>query len=143
MKKINQILQQWPPGTVITSNWLKKKGVYKQLADSYTESGWLERIGRGAYKRKGDDISWAGGLYALQKLLDLPVHVGCKTALELQGLGHYIKMSGRDQVILWKTPDVRLPSWFQEYNWEVQLAIRSATLFEEDVNAFSTSTMIK
>lgn len=141
MKKINQILQKWPPGTVITSGWLKEQGVYKQLADSYTDSGWLERIGRGAYKRKGDDIIWAGGVYALQKLLNLPVHVGGKTALELQGMGHYIRMSEREQVILWKTPDVRLPSWFQDYNWEAQLAVRSATLFEEDVDAFTTSNM--
>ncbi|MCW9705737.1 AbiEi antitoxin N-terminal domain-containing protein [Fodinibius salsisoli] len=50
------------------------KGVYKQLADVYETSGWLERIGRGAYKRKGNDLLWEGGLYALQKLQGLPIH---------------------------------------------------------------------
>lgn len=137
MKKINQILQEWPPGTVITSSWLKEKGVYKQLADIYQSSGWIERIGRGAYKRKGDKVTWEGGLYALQQLENLSVHVGGKTALELQGYGHYIKMTSRDQVILWKTPEVRLPSWFKNYNWKVQLEVRSATLFSGEVDALS------
>ncbi|HYX07557.1 MAG TPA: AbiEi antitoxin N-terminal domain-containing protein, partial [Bacteroidales bacterium] len=87
MKKINQILQKWPQGTVITTSWLKSQGVSRQSVDNYKKSGWLERIGQGAYKRKGDEISWPGALYALQKLEKLPIHVGGKTALELQGYG--------------------------------------------------------
>ena len=139
MKKINRILQEWPSGTVITSDWLKKKGVYKQLADGYKNSGWIERVGTGAYKRTGDELSWEGGLYALQKLQDLSIHVGGRTALELQGYGHYLKMRGQ-QVILWKTPEVRVPSWFQKYEWNADLAIRSATLFSKEVNALSTKS---
>ena len=138
MKKINQILQKWPQGTVITTGWLNKQGVSRQSVDNYKNSGWLERLGQGAYKRKGGDVSWAGALYALQRLENLSVHVGGKTALELQGYGHYIKMADRDQVILWKTPEVRLPSWFTSNDkWKSQLEIRSATLFSTEVNELS------
>lgn len=138
MKKINQILQKWPQGTVITTSWLKSQGVSRQSVDNYKNSGWLERIGQGAYKRKGYEISWSGALYTLQELEKLPVHVGGKTALELQGYGHYIKMAARDKVILWKTPEVRLPSWFKSYDkWKSQLDIRSVTLFSNEVNALS------
>lgn len=140
MKKINQILQEWPSGTVITSDWLKKKGVYKQLADVYETSGWLERIGRGAYKRKGDDLSWEGGVYALQKLQSLPIHAGGRTALDLQGLGHYVKMNS-NKVVLWKTPEVRLPTWFQEYDWKAGLEVRSATLFSKEDEGLSVKTL--
>jgi hypothetical protein len=42
-------------------------------------------------------------------------------------------MGNTRQVILWKTPDVRLPSWFVNYDWSAQLEIRSATLFGDDV----------
>ncbi len=138
MNKINQILQEWPAGTVITSNWLNEKGVYKQLADSYENSGWLMRIGRGAYKRKGEEISWESGLYTLLKLQSLSIHAGGKTALESQGFGHYIKMGGEQRVILWKTPETRLPAWFKNYAWKVNMEIRSAQLFIEEVNALST-----
>jgi hypothetical protein len=138
LRKINQILQKWPQGTVITTDWLKKQGVSRQSVNNYKNSGWFERIGRGAYKRKGDNISWAGGLYALQKLQGIPVHVGGKTSLEMQGYGHYIKMSFLDRVILWKNPEVRLSAWFKNYDeWKDKLEIRSATLFSNGVGALS------
>ena len=140
MNKINQLLQEWPSGTVITSEWLKEQGVYKQLVDIYENSGWIERIGRGAYKRKGDEISWPGGLYALQKLQRLPIYVGGKTALELQGFGHYVKVSNEDRIVIWKPPEVRLPKWYMSFNWKVDVDIRSATLFSENVHAFSSIT---
>ncbi len=124
--------------TVITSDWLKEKGVYKQLADSYENSGWLERIGRGAYKRKGEGISWEGGLYALQKLQKLPLHVVGKTALELHGYVHYIKMGEEQQIVLWKSWGTRLPAWFKNYDWGVNMEVRSAQLFIETVNALSS-----
>ena len=137
MKKINPILQKWPPRTVITSEWLNEQGVYKQLADSYEKSGWLERISRGAFKRKGDKVSWPGGLYALQELQDLSVHVGGKTALELQGYSHYIRMDDNQSIVLWKTPDVRLPNWFLSYDWDTSIEVRSVTLFDSGIHALS------
>lgn len=61
---------------------------------------------------------------------------GGRTAIELQGFGHYVKMSS-NQVILWKIPEVRLPSWFQKYGWEANLEVRSATLFKREIDEFS------
>jgi len=136
LKNINQILQKCPQGTVITTDWLNKQSISRQSVNNYKKSGWLERIGQGAYKRKGDEVSWKGALYALQKLQGLSVHVGGRTAIELQGFGHYVKKSS-NQVILWKIPEVRLPSWFQEYDWEANLEVRSATLFNREVDEFS------
>ena len=133
-------MQKWPQGTVMTTDWLKRQGISRQSVDNYKNSGWLERIGQGAYKRKGDDLSWEGGLYALQKLQNLPVHAGGRTALELRGLGHYVKMNS-NQVMLWKIPEVRLPSWFQEYDWDVDLEVRSATLFSKDDQGLSVKTL--
>lgn len=40
-----------------------------------------------------------------------------------------------DLVILWKAPDVRLPTWFKTYDWEASLEVRSATLFGRGVDA--------
>jgi hypothetical protein len=140
LNRINQILQEWPSGTIITSDWLKKRGVYSQLAQVYENSGWIERINRGAYKRKGDRISWEGGLYALQELQHLPIHVGGRTAIELQGLSHYIK-TNRSKVVLWKLPELQLPTWFQTYHWNVNLVVRSTTLFGKEVEFFTTQNV--
>lgn len=129
MNKINQILQDWPSGTVITTEWLEQKGVSRQLADSYKKSGWLKGFGVGAYKRPNETVKWVGALYTLQRLSGYTIHVGGKTALEQHGLGHYIRKSNNTVIILWKKPSERLPAWFRKHNWEGHLEIRSANLF--------------
>lgn len=131
MSKINQILQDWPSGTVITTEWLNKKGVSRQLADSYKKSGWLEGFGVGAYKRPHEDIKWMGALYTLQKLGGYTIHVGGKTALEQHGLGHYIRKSDNRKIVLWKKPSERLPTWFKNQVWNANLEIRSVNLFDK------------
>ena len=141
MNKINQILQDWPSNTVITTGWLKSKGIYRQLVDIYQKSGWIERIGPGAYKRKGDNLTWEGGVYALQSLQNLDIHVGGKTSLELQGKGHYLRLGKRKKVILWKKPEVRVPSWFINYDWNADIQIRSVTLFAMDSGTISPKTV--
>jgi len=131
MNKINQILQDWPSGTVITTGWLNKKGVSRQLADSYKKSGWLESFGVGAYKRPQEDVKWVGALYTLQKLDGYTIHVGGKTALEQHGLGHYIRKSHNTKIVLWKKPSERLPAWFKNQVWNANLEIRSVNLFDQ------------
>ena len=122
-------MKQWPPNTLITTEWLEKKGVSRQLANSYIKSDWLARFESGAYKRPNEEIGWTGGLYTLQRLSNLSVHVGGITAIEVQGYAHYIKKGSQQKVTLWKTPDVRLPSWFISHEWKAELQIRSVNLF--------------
>ncbi|MEX0680811.1 MAG: type IV toxin-antitoxin system AbiEi family antitoxin [Balneolales bacterium] len=137
MTKINRILQDWPSGTVVSSDWLKSRGVGKHLVDSYVKSQWLERVGRGALKRKGDVISWEGVVCSLQTHFNRFVHPGGRTSLELQGLGHFVRMREDNKVILWKTPDVRVPSWIHEPDPSVRYRIRSSRLFSREIDAYT------
>lgn len=66
--------------------------------------------------------------------------MGGKAALELQGLSHYGRMSG-NRVILWKTPRVRLPTWFQKYDWKTDITLRSTTFFSKDDLGLSTKEL--
>ncbi|MFO7799126.1 type IV toxin-antitoxin system AbiEi family antitoxin [Rhodohalobacter sp.] len=131
MNKINQILNDWPPGTLITSEWLESKGVSRQLSASYVKSGWFEKVSAGVYKRPKDEIAGAGVLYTLQVKNNMSVHIGGKTSLELQGYGHYIKMGPHQKVVLWKEPDLWLPTWFKNVEWDVSFEVRSAKLFDD------------
>lgn len=123
-------MQNWPSGTVVTTEWLVKQGVSRQLANSYKKSGWIESYGMGAYKRPHETITWMGALFALQKFGGYDIHVGGKTALEMLGLGHYVRKKRNSKVILWKKPDEKLPKWFTNSNWDTTIEIRSANLFE-------------
>lgn len=129
MNKINKILQVWPENTVITTEWLREKGISRQLADSYKKSGWLESFGMGAYKRPHNEITWAGALYALQELGGYSIHVGGKSALEFIGLAHFIRLGKNGKVLLWKRPTDKLPRWFSKRKWKSEVIIRSANLF--------------
>ena len=56
--KLNRLLKQWPKGTVATQPWLHQLGVPRQLARRYVSSGWMERLGRGAFVRPGEAVDW-------------------------------------------------------------------------------------
>ena len=99
---INYLLQHWRKGTPLTTGILKKWGYSPQLLNRYKQSGWIESIGQGAYKLKGQEVQWTGALYTLQTYLKQPLHVGGITALEWSVLssctvwGNKICRSGLD-----------------------------------------------
>src|SRR6267142_6297955 len=130
--KINQLLRVWPVGTVATTPWLSHKGIYQQLAYEYERSGWLQHLGSGAYIRSGDEVEWPGGVYALQKQLALPVHVGGKTALELKGLGHFVAAGEGTKVYLFASSGKRLPSWFLRHDWKRKIVLKTPRLFDDN-----------
>jgi len=133
--KINRLLRIWPHGAVAVLRWLQQQGIYQQLVHAYEKSAWIRRIGQGAYVRVGDTIHWTGGLYAMQAQMGLLVHVGGKTALEMQGYAHYLPFGKGAVVALFGTPGTRLPVWFRQYDWGVELRYITTRLFDDAMDA--------
>lgn len=128
--KINQLLKKWPSGVVAVMPWLERQGAYQQLMHEYEKTAWVRRIGRGAYAREGEKkVEWTGGLYALQEQLGLPIHAGGKTALSVQGYGHFLPMGQGMTVTLFGLPNVKLPLWFKQYRWGVKLRYTTTNVF--------------
>lgn len=120
----------WPKGTIATYGWLEGQGVYRQLASSYIKGSWLARIGRGAFNRAGEEVDWTGALYAMQTQLKLSVHAGGKTALQMQGLAHYL---GPDlTVLLFGKPNEKIPLWFFQYKWPEKIRCIMTNLFGDE-----------
>ncbi len=130
VSKINQVLQEWPKNTVVTQPWFTLLGVSSKLANWHVGSGWLQRFGTGAYTRPGDQVEWHGGVYALQTQLDKTVHVGGQTALELLGFSHFIPIGQQRKVLLVSDLQERLPTWFRNHQWNVDIEHRCLSLFE-------------
>jgi hypothetical protein len=126
-EKLNVLLSNWLPGTVYTSSWLRKKGYGTDLLNGYKQSGWIRSFGRGAYVRFNDEPAWEGGLYAIQKQLDMPVYVGGLTALQLQGYAHYIAPR-LSKCHLFTPKKVKLPKWFRTNDWGVKIKLHISTL---------------
>lgn len=114
--KLKKLLDFHKPGTVSLAKWLEGLGISRDLQRRYRESGWLESIGAGAFKRSAHEVGWQGGLYALQSQAKLSVHAGAVTALSMQGLAHYFRLK-EETIFLFSPPRTELPRWFKNHKW--------------------------
>ena len=115
-RRLNQRLGLAPAGAVLTSAWLKGQGISNRLADYYAGSGWLHRIGDGAFTARPETPTWLGAVHGLQQK-SASFHPGGRAALELSGLAHFIPLGDAAPVYLFSRSGDRLPSWFKGLPW--------------------------
>ncbi len=114
--KINQRLLDAPTGAVLTLAWLKARGISSKLANYYATSGWLHRVGDGAFTLKSGTPDWLGAVFGLQHK-PTPLHPGGQTALELVGLAHFLPLGDQAPIYLFDRSGERLPEWFKRLPW--------------------------
>jgi len=130
---LNRLEKALPEGLVVDAAWLEKHGVASNLRAYYVKAGWLEQPVRSVYRRPRGTLSWQQVVISLQSLLlQTPVIVGGRTALELQGFAHYL--SFETKTVHLYGPD-RPPAWLQKLNLPQRFVYHnSATLFRNDLN---------
>jgi len=131
--KLQQMMSSFPRGIALTTKFLGRHGFDRQLLAYYKSSRWIEPLGEGAYHRRGDKVDWTGALSAIQGQLNLEVHCGGRSALVLQGYGHYAEL-GQRTVYLFGRPGQRLPKWFDRYDWGVKINYKMTGLFPEGLH---------
>lgn len=132
--KLNQLLKLWPSKAICLSSWLGEKGISQPLTFTYLQSGWLEKVGSGAFKRAGEEVDWPSGLHAMQKQASLNIHLGGKSALQFQGYGHYLPFGENYPLYLFGYRNIKLPAWFKNYSWKVEIIYTQTNLFEPGLN---------
>lgn len=128
--KINRLLADWAPGSIATQAWLHGSGIGPSLIQKYQRSGWVERVGHGAWKRCGDDVDWQGGVFALQQGASVQIWPGGATALNLAGYGHYLIFE-KPVIDLFGSPGTVLAGWFRKYPWGVEVSFHPGGLFAD------------
>lgn len=128
LRKLFKVLQQ---GNVVTIPLLESLGISDNLRKYYLESGWLESLGSGAYKKPGDQVKWQGALNALQKQAGLMVHVGGISALQQHGFSHYFRL-GKESLYLFSPQRSTLPKWFINFDWGVELIHKPTSFLPDD-----------
>jgi hypothetical protein len=131
--KINQLLQSQPNGIVLLSSWLRKQGYSLWLQKRYKESQWLQSMGSGAMKRKGDKVGIEGALFALQTQLHMSVHIGGKSALGMLGKSHYLEFD-KKEITLFGQANEKLPKWFSNYHWKQKVQYYPSNFLPADLN---------
>lgn len=129
-RKLNWLHQNLAEGLVVDSSWLKSKGYSSALRSQYQKSGWLELLAHGVYRRPpGKDgdrkVRWQHVVISLQTLLAQAIAVGGRTALELQGLGHYLSQSGPREIHLYG--DNAPPGWLKRVPLETPFVFHNAS----------------
>jgi len=115
-----------PEGLLVSRDWLYTHGFTRPNVDSYLRSGKLQAVTRGVYRRPGPPLKWEHVVYSL-RVLGYSVHVGGRSALEMQGFAHYLNMAA------WKTVDLfgvrHLPTQFLEMGDSIDLVVHGTSLF--------------
>ncbi len=131
-RKINQTLVATPANAVLTSAWLKERGISSKLAVYYASSGWLHRIGDGAFTVQPGTPTWVGAVFGLQQK-SRHLHPGGRTALELSGLAHFLPLGENYPLFLFGPINERLPSWFKGLQWFKRVRHVSTSFLPNDL----------
>ena len=121
---LNRLHRLLPEGMLADAAWLTAAGYSSSLRSRYVASGWLQSVARGVFQRPlhrpGLDEStaplrWQQVVISLQSVMERPVTVGGRTALEVGGFAHYASSAGPREIHLygaetaprlaWQAPD--------------------------------------
>lgn len=121
------LLSLLPEAQVVDRAWLQERGFSRPRVDAFVRSGSLQAVARGAYRRPGPPLKWQHLVYSLQEL-GLDLHVGGLSALQEQGLSHYLPM-GRTSVIQLYGKDAP-PGWLAKMEGDFTFTFHKLKLFE-------------
>lgn len=129
--KINSLMQSLPRGSVLLPSWLLSQGYSYELQQSYRKNGWLKSIGKGAMLKSGDPFILTGALFALQNIENMNIHIGGRSALELQGLAHYLQINSYETT-LFVNGGTKPPLWFTNNDWNTKISLFHLSLFSNE-----------
>ncbi len=127
--KTKKFLEQClPEGLLVNRAWLKERGFNRPRVDYALRAGKMEPVAHGVYRRSGPPLKWEHVVYSLNEM-GCPVHVGGRSALELQGLAHYLPLGNKQRIDLYST--IKVPGWVLNFSATFRFEIYSRRLFKD------------
>lgn len=114
--KLNHLLAELGDTRLVSSRWLRAHGYSNSLVARYVNSGWLVSPARGVYMRRGGRLQWEGVVRSLQVGEGIPLHVGGRFALALQGHEHYLRLGDAGTITLYGPQQP--PGWLGKLSLE-------------------------
>ncbi|MFC5683264.1 type IV toxin-antitoxin system AbiEi family antitoxin domain-containing protein [Flavobacterium sp. MAHUQ-51] len=127
-----ELYEIMPEGLVTTHKWLMENNFSRHAIDNLVKSNQLESISKGVYVRNISKITWQSVVFSLQSILKTDLVVGGLTALEMQGLSHYLSLSENKIVHLFGND--LLPRWVSNLDLNIKfLRHTTNSLFVENL----------
>lgn len=104
-----EVTKLMPEGFIANREWLICNGLTRHAIDNLIKSGILQSVAHGIYIREGGASSWGDVVYFMQWVLKTDFCIGGVTALELQGMSHYLTVSSKKTIRLYGND--KLPAW--------------------------------
>lgn len=128
VSKIEKSIEQsLPEGQLVNRAWLKARGFSRPWVDYALRSGKLVAVARGIYRKPGPQLKWQHVVYSLNEM-GVFVHVGGRSALDLQGLSNYLPFGGIQRIDLYGSS--RIPTWAMVFQTPFQFEGHSQRLFD-------------
>jgi Transcriptional regulator, AbiEi antitoxin, Type IV TA system/Transcriptional regulator, AbiEi antitoxin N-terminal domain len=134
LTKLNWLERHFPEGLVADARWLTRHGYSTSLRSQYVAAGWLEQPARGVYRRPRGSLAWQQVVISLQALLEYPLLVGGRTALELQGYAHYLSRELKEVHLYGPKPP---PQWLHK------LPLQARFVYHNDRKLFRGEPLAK
>ena len=125
--KLKWLETELPEGLIVTAAWLEKNGYSSSLRNQYVNAGWLQQPARGVFRRARGNLRWEQVVISLQTLLEFPVVVGGRTALELQGYAHFLSHEMKE---------IRLYGQESLPGWMAKLPLPTTFVFHKSTRLF-------
>src|SRR5690606_27286290 len=142
--KLKRLLEVLPPGFYADSRWLASRDIRRNSVSAYVQANWLRRVAHGLYQRPNifstDTLQdWRVLVQSMQRIMQLPVHVGGMTALQLQGHRHYLALGGKEPLYLY---GAKFPGWLDQSLFEIPLRLRKTSLLGETDAGIEVTTPV-
>ncbi len=126
--KLNRLMAELGDTRLVSSRWLRAHGYSNSLVARYVGSGWLVSPTRGVYMRKGGQLQWEGVIRSLQAGEGIPLHLGGRFALTVQGHEHYLRLGEAGTITLYGP--VRPPGWVDKLSMAQRFEYRGKGPFD-------------
>ena len=129
-QRLKPLLDKVPPGFLVDTRYLMAQYINAKSIHNYVERGWLERVGRGVYRRPvpvnaETVVSWHYALLSLQHVMEYDVHLGGISALNLAGYSHYLHLGKLPHVHFYG----KAPTWLKWLPCDAKIVLHNCTLF--------------
>ena len=137
--KLNRLLAELGDTRLVSSRWLRSHGYSNSLVARYVGSGWLVSPARGVYMRRGGRLQWDGVVGSLQAGEGIPLHVGGRYALGLQGHEHYLRLGDAGTITLYGPQSP--PGWVGKLPLEQRFEYQGKGPFDLPAVAFTVGAL--